>query len=215
MIMKRFHTQKRMLAVEISAAIQHGEYRPGEWLRQIDLETRFGSTRFDVRTALEELTLRRTIEHVPNRGYRVASIDDETIANINKVRIILESATAPEIVTRANAETIGRLRDIAQSFTLAVQSGSEDELSRINRQFHEILFGLCGNPVLEEMIWALRDRSRIGTRTVWKSHQALLQSERDHHAIIAAIEQRDTAKLVGLISNHIYLDGRILPAPTP
>ena len=211
--MKRFHTQKRMLASEISAAIQHGEYRPGEWLRQIDLETRFGSTRFDVRTALEELTVRRTIEHVPNRGYRVASIDEETIASINKVRIILESATAPEIVARADAPTIERLRGIAENFTLAVQSGSEDELSRINRQFHEILFGLCGNPVLEEMIWALRDRSRIGTRTVWKSHQALLKSERDHHAIIAAIEGGEVGRLAELISDHIYLDGKILPAP--
>jgi DNA-binding GntR family transcriptional regulator len=53
-------------------------YRPGEWLRQIDLERKFQASQFDMRSALEELAVRETIEHIPNRGYRVAAVDPAT-----------------------------------------------------------------------------------------------------------------------------------------
>ena len=52
---------KRALAAEIAEAIALRAYRPGEWLRQIDLEQAFKATRFDVRTALDELAVRKTI----------------------------------------------------------------------------------------------------------------------------------------------------------
>ena len=69
---------KGELANEIAQAIHVRAYRPGEWLRQIDLEEAFQATRFDVRTALDELAVRKAIEHVPNRGYRVAELDRAT-----------------------------------------------------------------------------------------------------------------------------------------
>ena len=53
---------KRQLATEIATAIRDGAYRPGEWLRQIDLEEEFQAKRFDVRAALAELALRKTVE---------------------------------------------------------------------------------------------------------------------------------------------------------
>ena len=53
--MKVRKEQKRLLAAEIGAAILQGDYRPGEWLRQIDLEEAFAAKRFDVRSALTQL----------------------------------------------------------------------------------------------------------------------------------------------------------------
>ena len=93
--MKRNTRTRRALANEIVDAIQLGEFRPGEWLRQIDLEEKFKATRFDVRTALDELVVRKAIEHVRNRGYRVTLLDEATSAAIREVRVIIECAAAP------------------------------------------------------------------------------------------------------------------------
>ncbi|MFX7090787.1 GntR family transcriptional regulator, partial [Acinetobacter baumannii] len=71
----------------MAAAIRDGAYRPGEWLRQIDLEERFGAKRFDVRSALSELAVRGTVEHIVNRGYRVAVPDMTAIREILAIRI--------------------------------------------------------------------------------------------------------------------------------
>jgi DNA-binding GntR family transcriptional regulator len=197
---------KRALASEIAQAIQMRAYRPGEWLRQIDLEEKFKATRFDVRSALDELAVRKTIEHVPNRGYRVAEIDLKTYQAIRDTRVILETAAAPAVIARIDDNAITRLGELARQFSEAVHSGTRIRQSEINSAFHHLVYAFCGNPVLEEMIWELRDRSRGSAVTVWNSHQALLDSDRDHHAMVEAIRQRDATRLAELTARHIIKD---------
>lgn len=197
---------KGELANEIAKAIHIRAYRPGEWLRQIDLEEAFQATRFDVRTALDELAVRKTIEHVPNRGYRVVEIDLATYRAIRDTRIILESAASRLVIGRMDEEAVARLDALAHEFSRAVQSGTRVEQSEINRAFHSLIYAHCGNPVLAETIWSLRDRSRGSAVTVWASHQALLASDADHHAMVAAIRAGDGERLAELISQHILKD---------
>lgn len=194
---------RRALANEIAQAIRLRMYRPGEWLRQIDLEEKFQATRFDVRAALEELAVRKTIEHVPNRGYRVAELDLATYNAVRDTRIILEAAAMTAIVARISDETIDRLDALAHAFSASVATATRLEQSEINREFHNLMYSQCGNPVLEETIWGLRDRSRGTHVTVWASHQALLESDRDHHAMIAALRRKDVPRLEEIIRQHI------------
>ncbi|CAD5253186.1 conserved hypothetical protein [Bosea sp. 62] len=197
---------KGELANEIAKAIHIRAYRPGEWLRQIDLEEAFQATRFDVRTALDELSVRKTIEHVPNRGYRVVEVDLATYRAIRDTRIILESAASRLVIGRVDDDAVARLDALAHEFSQAVQSGTRVEQSEINRAFHSLIYAHCGNPVLVETIWSLRDRSRGSAVTVWASHQALLASDADHHAMVAAIRAGDGERLAELISQHILKD---------
>lgn len=197
---------RRALANEIAQAIRLRMYRPGEWLRQIDLEEKFQATRFDVRAALEELAVRKTIEHVPNRGYRVAEIDMKTYRAIADTRVILEKAACRVVVDHIDADAITKLEEIALRFGDAVHGGTRIQQSEINRAFHQLIYNHCGNPILEETIWALRDRSRGTNVTMWRSHEALLLSDREHHAMIAALKQRDGEALAELTAHHILRD---------
>lgn len=197
---------KGELANEIAQAIHVRAYRPGEWLRQIDLEEAFQATRFDVRTALDELAVRKAIEHVPNRGYRVAELDRATDRAIRDTRIILENAAARLVIGKMDDEAIARLDALAHEFSQAVQSGTRVQQSEINRAFHSLIYAHCDNPVLVETIWSLRDRSRGSAVTVWASHQALLASDADHHAMVAAIRAGDGERLAELTSHHILKD---------
>jgi DNA-binding GntR family transcriptional regulator len=199
-------TAKRALAGEIAQAIRLRMYRPGEWLRQIDLEEKFQATRFDVRSALEELAVRQTIEHVPNRGYRVAEIDIATYRAIRETRVLLEAGAMAGVVARIDEPTIARLAELAAAFSTAAVSGTRTQQSEINSEFHHLIYASCGNPVLEETIWALRDRSRGQAVTVWASHEALLASDRDHHAMVEALRRRDANELAVLITQHIRKD---------
>ncbi|HEV7328792.1 MAG TPA: GntR family transcriptional regulator [Bosea sp. (in: a-proteobacteria)] len=197
---------KGELANEIAQAIHIRAYRPGEWLRQIDLEEAFQATRFDVRAALDELAVRKTIEHVPNRGYRVTEIDLETYRAIRDTRIILESAACRLVIGQMDEEAMAKLETLAHEFSRAVQTGTRVDQSEINRAFHSLIYAHCGNPVLVETIWSLRDRSRGSAVTVWASHQALLASDADHHAMVAAIRAGDGERLATLTAHHIIKD---------
>jgi DNA-binding GntR family transcriptional regulator len=209
---KNTSTRRAVLANEIAQAIRLRAFRPGEWLRQIDLEERFQATRFDVRSALDELAVRKTIEHVPNRGYRVAEIDLKTYKQLQATRIILESAAAEGIVAQVDATGIARLAEIAAQFSAAVTTGSRTEQSEINRAFHQLLYSFCGIAVLEETIWGLRDRERGTQVTVWSSHESLLRSDREHFAMIEALKTGDAQRLARLIAEHIVTGGTRGPA---
>ncbi|MGO4403757.1 GntR family transcriptional regulator [Bosea sp. RAF48] len=205
-------TRRAILANEIAQAIRLRMFRPGEWLRQIDLEERFQATRFDVRSALDELAVRKTIEHVPNRGYRVAEVDMKTYEEIQATRVILEMAAAAGIVARIDTATIARLDELAAQFSKAVLTGSRTEQSEINRIFHQLLYSFCGNAVLEETIWALRDRARGSQITVWSSHESLLRSDREHYAMMEALKARDGRRLAAVIAAHVVKGGTPEPA---
>jgi DNA-binding GntR family transcriptional regulator len=209
---KNASTRRAELANEIAEAIRLRMFRPGEWLRQIDLEERFEATRFDVRGALDELAVRKTIEHVPNRGYRVAEIDMKTYEEIQAIRIILETAAAEGVVARIDAAALARLRELAAQFSTAVLTGSRTEQSEINRAFHELIYSFCGNAVLEETIWGVRDRARGSRITVWSSHEALLRSDDEHHRMVEALEARDAGRLAALIAVHVDKGGTAEPA---
>ena len=200
-------TRRAILANEIAQAIRLRMFRPGEWLRQIDLEERFQATRFDVRSALDELAVRKTIEHVPNRGYRVAEVDMKTYKEIQATRIVLETAAAEGIAARIDMSAIARLTEAAERFSAVVLTGSRTEQSEINRAFHQLLYSFCGNAVLEEMIWGLRDRERGTQMTVWSSHEALLRSDSEHYAMIDALKAGDTPRLARVIAEHIRTGG--------
>ena len=194
---------KRPLAAKIVEAIEAGELRPGEWLRQIDLEEKFEVGRSDVRAALDELVVRKTIQHVRNRGYRVAIVDDTTLNEIRTVRAILERGAAPLIIQNATSSDLEELRKLADIFSEAVKLGGYLDRSRTNRDFHRKFFRVSGNAVLEEAIWALRERSRAAPLTLWTSHEALVRSDKEHHAIVAALAAKDEALLAALVENHV------------
>ncbi len=89
---------------------------PGTWLKQIDLEKRYGCTRPEVRRALDRLAQKRLVEHVPNRGYHVYEPDGRRAAEVSDIRVILETAIASEIVQNASPESIRKLRALAKRF---------------------------------------------------------------------------------------------------
>lgn len=97
-------TIKHQLAREIADAILHRHFTPGQWLRHVDVEERFKASRSDVRGALEELAVRKTIEHIPNRGYRVPEIDASTYRHIAETRILLEVGAAPTLIVSMDNE---------------------------------------------------------------------------------------------------------------
>ena len=110
------------------------------------------------------------------------------------------------VVAAIDDAKIARLAELAADFSRAVASGTRVEQSEINSAFHHLIYASCGNSVLEETIWALRDRSRGSTVTVWASHEALLISDRDHHEMVEALRRRDADALAGLITRHIVKD---------
>jgi DNA-binding GntR family transcriptional regulator len=194
---------KRGLAKEIALLILQGEYRSGEWLRQIDLEERLGANRFDVRTALAELALRGTVQHVPNRGFRVCPYDRVRLRQMLEVRVLLEVEAAVTALPHVDAAALGQLRAQMLAFERAAESGTRAEQSQTNLAFHDGLYALSPNRALAELVSEMRERARLWPTALWPSAGALRQSVEGHRRIMVALELGDPAGLADAVRAHI------------
>ncbi|HEY4251103.1 MAG TPA: GntR family transcriptional regulator [Roseomonas sp.] len=194
---------KRSLALEIAAIIRGGGYRAGEWLRQIDLEQRLGANRFEVRTALAELALRGTVEHVPNRGFRVAEHDRNRLRQWLAVRVLLEVEAAVTALPCIDAAALAELERLAATFEQSVTGGTPAEQSATNLAFHDTLYAHVPNRALAELATETRERARLWPVVLWPSNAALRRSAEGHRRILDAIRARDPAALAAEVSAHI------------
>lgn len=194
------------LVDRIEADIVSGHFRPGEWLKQADVEETYQANRFDVRMALNELKSLKLIEHVRNRGFRVINLTAVEREQLLETRIILERAAAKLAVERASNEEVEILADIADRFAAILENGPYDELRTLNSMFHDQLYGACGNSLLTDEIGALRRRGIPGSRegaALWGTVGGLNRSHDEHVEMVRLLRARDGDGLADMIEHHI------------
>ncbi|WP_431281113.1 GntR family transcriptional regulator [Humitalea sp. 24SJ18S-53] len=201
--MARHPSGRRQLDVEIATSIRDGAYRPGEWLRQVDLEERFNATRFDVRAALAQLAQRQTVEHVPNRGFRVAMPDRQRRRDMLAVRALLEAQAAIEALPALDEAALRLLEAKADAFDRAIDEGTSADQSATNLDFHDTLYGFGPNRFLVELAIETRDRARLWPMVLWPSLRALRRSAEGHRSILAALRSRDPGAVAARVREHI------------
>jgi DNA-binding GntR family transcriptional regulator len=187
--------------------IQAGVFTPGTWLKQIDLENRYGATRMDVRRALDQLALKRLVRHVPNRGYHVHALDDRQADEIRDVRVILETAAAESMVENVGTADLEDLRRLATRFDELILTGTLLEQYEANIAFHVRLLKLCSNQELVNIVMELRGRGPSAPATQWKTRARIEQSGREHFMMIDALAARDAAELRRVLTAHIRQTG--------
>lgn len=206
------------LILRMEEDLLSGHFRPGEWLKQADIEERYQANRFDVRMALKDLSARRMLEHLPNRGYRVSSLSDKERSDLLDTRAILERAAMALAARNVTGQDLTDLREILDSFAANMVSGDLVYLRQLNAMFHDRLYAICGNAVLQEQIQALRHRAQNGFRGGWRTVESIGRSHEDHVQMFNLLEAGDGEGLVRLVDRHLHLrikpvlnEGAVLP----
>jgi len=210
--MKVRKEQKRLLVAQIGAAILQGDYRPGEWLRQIDLEEAFAAKRFEVRSALTQLAASGMVTHVENRGYRVAQPDLNVVREILAIRSLLEVEAAIEALPNIGPTELDQVKHAQKAFEEAVAHGSKADQANTNAAFHDEIYRHASNRSLAQFIVEVRNRARPGPIALWPSNADLQRSAAHHVEIVAAIEARNVDALVKAVRRHILESGANYPA---
>ncbi|MFC7400634.1 GntR family transcriptional regulator [Chelatococcus sp. GCM10030263] len=193
----------RDLAARIERDIVSGRLSGGAWLKQIDLEEKYGSTRLDIRQALERLAERGMVELVARRGYRVLEVDATRLRHILKIRAILEVAAAEEVMDRIDEAGFARLEELATAFEKAVKAGTVVEQEETNRAFHAEMLKYCENRELVQMIFDLRSRIPVAITRERNTATLMAQAAQDHFTIIALLRAGDLASLKTLLRRHV------------
>lgn len=190
------------LADRLVRDIQAGRFAPGSWLKQVDLQQRYGCTRVDVRRVLDRLAQKRLVEHVRNRGYYVYA-DDARAEEFRELRLVLETGFADAITARATREDLERLGALARRFERLISTGTLLEQYEANLAFHQALLLVSGSRELVTLVDDLRCRTSSAPISQWLTRARVEQSSREHFEMIEALAERDPARLRAVMTAHI------------
>ena len=118
-------------------------------------------SRVPVREALLGLSMEGLVRLEPRRGATVAEITPELVAELVEVRTLLEALNARLAARRHDPEIVALLQDTLRRGNAAAQSGTPEQLARLNAEFHERLAEASRNSVLSDIMRCLRERTSL------------------------------------------------------
>jgi DNA-binding GntR family transcriptional regulator len=184
-------------------AIVQGEYAPRQRLIEADLCERFSTSRFIVRSALQELAAQGLVEFQRNRGARVREISLGEAIEITEVRQLLEglqAARAAERVTRAEAAA---LRGIVKDMRAAVANSELLVYRDLNAYLHASVRDIAAHETSARLLRQLRDQTVRHQFSLALVPGRPAVSLPQHEAIVAAVTARDPAAARRAMHEHL------------
>jgi len=194
---------KQLVTAALRAALLAGEYAPKQRLVEIDLCERFGTSRFILRSALQDLGAQGLVEFQHNRGARVRDISLAEAIEITEVRILLEgllAARAAERVTKSDAVV---LRQIVRDMRSAVQKSELLTYSDLNGRLHETIREMAAHETTARLLRQLRDQTVRHQFSLSLVPGRPTVSLPQHEAIVAAITARDADAAERAMHEHL------------
>jgi len=194
----------KLAAVEaMRNAIVQGEYAPRQRLIEADLCERFTTSRFIVRSALQELAAQGLVEFQRNRGARVREISLGEAIEITEVRQLLEglqAARAAERITRAEAAV---LRGIVKDMRTAVAKSELLLYRDLNAYLHASIRDIAAHETSARLLRQLRDQTVRHQFSLALVPGRPAVSLPQHEAIVAAVTARDPAAARRAMHEHL------------
>lgn len=182
-------------------AIDRGDLKSGDRLRESDLAARFGVSRTPIREALRRLEAQGLVVHQPHKGAVVAELDYDQLSELYAVRAALEGTAARWAAMRAAPEEIDILRAMIEADRPKV--GDPAALSAGNRRFHAMIHRASHNRYLNTMLDTMRVHLALLDGSTLGLPERGEKSLDDHAEILAAIAARDGDRAEDAARRHI------------
>ncbi|WP_144637646.1 GntR family transcriptional regulator [Bordetella genomosp. 13] len=139
------------LRERIGALIVDGTYRPGQPLREQDLERRFGTSRGPIREALRLLELAGLVTHTQRRGFRVTLYDDKEIRDQYLLRAELEAYAINQLADAGDLAPLIAELTACRKRLAAARTAKDPRayLSEIRHFYDAIALGTGNRPLCE------------------------------------------------------------------
>lgn len=193
------------IAADITRRILDGALAPGADLNSVELASRFGSSRTPVREALMLLEKEGLVEIPPRRRPRVASITWRDIEELYHIRAELNAMKIRLFVANASHAAMQETQAIWERMRAFAMRGDIDAFVNERIRLHDQWAAQCGNVTLQKMLatWRMRLSMR---RMVEMKLEHMERSVLDHHRLMIALEERDSA-LASALMHAMTLSG--------
>lgn len=156
---REFSNLSASIVATLKERIIHWQYPPEHRLTEAELCQKFGVSRSPVREALRTLATDGFVKKMPNRGYAVKQYNLREIEELYEVRLALELFVV-ECLAKRGAPKQNDIEALKRIWTGLLNGASkkDEELARLDTQFHETLAHATGNKSLLRQLRAINER---------------------------------------------------------
>lgn len=196
-------TLRDQIEQAVAARIVAGVHEAGEVLSVPTLVSVFGVSATPVREALLALERRGMLVSLRNRGFRVTEVSAEQLQQIADVRKLLECPPMREVAGAVPEGTAVRLASLADRLEVAATEQRLGEYLELDTEFHLTIIDLAGNPHLTQRVRELRSQTRLSGLALLAESGALLETAREHRALLDLLVAGDGIGAEALMRRHI------------
>lgn len=195
--------------LQVRRDIIEGRLAPGEKLRVEHLKDRYGIGAGTLREALALLLSDVLVVAEGQRGFHVAPISLQDLADITHTRVLLETNALRQSIRNGDDEWEARL--VAAFHKLSNSEERLDNHSNVrewearNRSFHEALIAACDSPWQCYLIGLLYRQSERYRHLAITRKAMPRDVHAEHAAIIEAALKRDAERASCALEQHIRL----------
>lgn len=155
-----------------------------------------------VREAFLRLQKEGSLKLVPNVGFFVTSLDINDIIQIFQVRECLEAFVLDKVFDRILPEHIEEMKEIISKQEEAISKNDLLHYQQLDIKFHEILFNLYGNKLLQNFYRDIREQYMICSKQIasFQSHDAV----NEHANLFYCLENNNKDGAISCLKNHIH-----------
>jgi len=189
--------------------ILNGALQPETKLRFEMLRKRYGFGASTLREALTRLVGEALVTSEEQKGFRVAPVSIEDLADLTRTRIFIEKEALRESIKAGDDAWEGRL--VAAFHQLSktesrLRTGpdvQQDEFEERNREFHLALISACPSRWLNHLYGVLFQQSERYRRLSLVSRTGKRDVHAEHQAIFEAALARDADRACEMAGEHI------------
>ncbi len=196
---------------EIRRRILDNEMPAGTMMLEQELAALLGMSRTPVREALIRLAKEGMVEVRPRHGMRVLPVSADDMEEIYEILTALEASAAAKIAQNGlPPEELEALRTAVHDMDKALEADDMKAWARADEYFHATLLDACRNRRLRELVDQFWDQTyRVRMLTLLMRPKPVA-SNRDHLALVEAIERRDPEEAARIHRQHRIHAGKML-----
>lgn len=194
---------------------------PGRKLKINDLCIQHGVSLGAVREALSRLTAEGLVVAEAQRGFQVAPVSSEDLADLTRARIEIEALCLRRAIELGDVAWEARVLG-ADHVLARLPEHDPDDPDRMNEawskahaDFHAILADACASPWLLRLRGMLYEQSERYRRLSVPAGRAERDIPGEHRAIVSAVLARDADAAVAALTDHLSATTRILLSTAP
>jgi DNA-binding GntR family transcriptional regulator len=191
---------------ELRTAILGGSFEEGSHLSETRLAESLGCSRTPVREALRRLSAEGLVEFLPNRGAQVVSWPSADLADVFRIRALLEGHGAYLSAREMSEEGIEQLEAMADRMDELVEDGgheARDGLARLDVLFHRtVLAGGNSQRLLQAHARVVQVPLHQRVMRLYDEPQ-LRQRMAHHRELATAIRAGDPEWAKAVMTTHI------------